>query len=68
MRQQNNERLRRAFAQKANTVGQWIERYLDLVANIGMQKGKLEDHLNKLKNIEKEVDRFMLIVNLLGNY
>lgn len=68
MRQQNNERLRRAFAQKANTVGQWIERYLDLVANIGMQKGKLEDHLNKLKNIEKEVLAYRSNVDELERY
>ena len=53
--QQNNERLRRQFAQKANLVGQWIERHLDAVASIGVQKGSLEDHLNKLKGVEKEV-------------
>ena len=53
MRQQNNERLRRQFAQKANVVGQWIERHLDMVASVGIQKGSLEDHLNKLKGIEK---------------
>ena len=53
--QQNNERLRRQFAQKANIVGQWVERHLDAVASIGVQKGSLEDHLNKLKGVEKEV-------------
>lgn len=53
--QQNNERLRRQFAQKANLVGQWVERHLDAVASIGVQKGSLEDHLNKLKGVEKEV-------------
>ena len=50
-RQQNNERLRRQFAQKANTVGQWIERHLDLVESVGTQKGSLDDHLNKLKGL-----------------
>ena len=38
IRQQNNERLRRQFAQKANVVGQWIERHLDAVATVGVQK------------------------------
>ena len=40
IRQQNNERLRRQFAQKANHVGQWVERHLDMVASVGVQKGK----------------------------
>lgn len=55
IRQQNNERLRRQFAQKANVVGQWIERHLDMVASVGVQKGSLEEHLTKLKGIEGEV-------------
>ena len=37
MRQQNNERLRRQFAAKANVVGQWVETQLDAVASIGVQ-------------------------------
>ena len=28
LKQQNNERLRRAFAQKSNVVGPWIEKHL----------------------------------------
>ena len=39
IRQQNNERLRRQFAQKANHVGPWVERHLDMVASVGVQKG-----------------------------
>jgi len=58
MRQQNNERLRRAFAQKANVVGQWIERHLDAIASVAMQRGKLEDLLIKLKGIDQEVQAF----------
>jgi len=58
IRQQNNERLRRQFAQKANMVGQWVERHLDMVASVGVQKGSLEDHLNKLRAIEKDVNAF----------
>ena len=57
-RQQNNERLRRQFAQKANVVGQWVERHLDMVASVGVQKGSLEEHLSKLKGIEGEVNSY----------
>lgn len=68
IRQQNNERLRRQFAQKANMVGQWVERHLDAVASVGVQKGSLEDHLNKLKGIEKEVMAFKPNVDELERY
>jgi actinin alpha len=68
IRQQNNERLRRQFAQKANMVGQWIERHLDAVASVGIQKGSLEDHLNKLKGIEKEVSAFKPNMDELERY
>ena len=68
IRQQNNERLRRQFASKANIVGQWIERHLDAVASIGMQKGKLEEHLNKLRGIEREVNAFRPNMDELEKY
>jgi len=38
-RQQRNEQLRKQFALKANMVGQWIERHLDINASIFAQKG-----------------------------
>jgi len=68
IRQQNNERLRRQFAAKANMVGQWIERHLDAVASVGVQKGSLEEHLNKLRGIEKEVAAFKPNVDELERY
>lgn len=34
-KQQNNENLRRTFAEKANGVGPWIEKQMDAVAAIG---------------------------------
>ena len=37
VKQQNNERLRQAFAAKANTVGPWIERQSDAIASIPLQ-------------------------------
>ena len=35
-KQQNNELMRRQFAEKANSVGPWIERQMDSVASIAM--------------------------------
>jgi actinin alpha len=58
-RQQNNERLRRQFADKANAVGPWLEKETDTVRSIGMGiVGALEDQLTKLKNLEQQVITF----------
>jgi len=55
-KQQNNEMLRRQFAEKANTVGPWIERQMDAVASIAMgMQGSLEDQLVRLKEYEQNV-------------
>ncbi|XP_064623747.1 alpha-actinin-like isoform X3 [Lineus longissimus] len=58
VRQQNNERLRREFAQKANTVGPWIEHRNDIVGSIGVQQGTLESKLQKLGGHEQELAQF----------
>jgi len=68
MRQQNNERLRRAFAQKANVVGQWIERHLDAVATASMQRGKVEENLSRLYALDKEVAAFRPSIDELERY
>lgn len=55
-KQQNNETLRRQFAEKANVVGPWIERQMDAVTSIGMGlQGSLEDQLYRLKEYEQAV-------------
>lgn len=56
-KQQNNESLRRQFAEKANGVGPWIEKQMDAVAAIGMgmHGSVLEDQLNRLKDYEAAV-------------
>ncbi|KAA0190016.1 hypothetical protein HAZT_HAZT001702 [Hyalella azteca] len=56
-KQQNNENLRRTFAEKANGVGPWIEKQMDAVAAIGMgmHGSVLEDQLNRLKEYENAV-------------
>ncbi|XP_065347302.1 alpha-actinin, sarcomeric isoform X3 [Cloeon dipterum] len=55
-KQQNNEMLRRQFAEKANVVGPWIERQMDAVTAIGMGiQGSLEDQLLRLREYEQAV-------------
>ncbi|XKL66158.1 hypothetical protein PGB90_009578 [Kerria lacca] len=55
-KQQNNEMLRRQFAEKANQVGPWIEHQMDAVTSIGMGlQGSLEDQLHRLKEYEQAV-------------
>ncbi len=50
VKQENNERLRVQFANKANVVGPWLEAQIDRVAAIGqMGKGSLEENKAELK-------------------
>jgi len=58
IRQENNERLRREFAQKANMVGPWIEHRNDIVGSIGVQQGTLESKLQQLNTHEQELAQF----------
>ncbi|VDN38905.1 unnamed protein product [Gongylonema pulchrum] len=54
-RQQNNERLRQLFAEKANTVGPWLERQLEQVLAIGLGgRGSLESAVSQLKSIQQQ--------------
>lgn len=53
-KQQNNEALRRQFAEKANAVGPWIERQMDAVTAIGMG---LQVTLNNSNLIRVSLDR-----------
>merc|ERR1711953_856104 len=58
-KQQNNEALRRQFADKSNQVGPWIERQMDAVAAIGMgMQGSLEEQLSRLREYEEAVYQF----------
>lgn len=55
-KQQNNEMLRRQFAEKANSVGPWIERQMDAVTAIGMGlQGSLEEQMHRLREYEQAV-------------
>merc|ERR1711922_133836 len=56
---ENNEALRRQFAEKSNQVGPWIERQMDAVAAIGMgMQGSLEEQLSRLREYEEAVYQF----------
>jgi len=68
VRQQNNEHLRQQFAAKANSVGQWLESRLDLVASFGLQKGSLEDHLKTLHSLDDEVAGYRPHLDELERY
>ncbi|ODN04990.1 Alpha-actinin, sarcomeric, partial [Orchesella cincta] len=58
-KQQNNEMLRRQFAEKANQVGPWIERQMDAVTAIGMGlQGSLEDQMQRLKEYQQGVQAY----------
>merc|ERR1712223_295317 len=58
-KQQNNEALRRQFADKSNQVGPWIERQMDAVSAIGMgMQGSLEDQLSRLREYEEAIYQF----------
>ncbi|GAU97298.1 hypothetical protein RvY_08619-2 [Ramazzottius varieornatus] len=68
-RQQMNERLRRQFAEKANVVGPWIEKQLDIVASIGIGVHKsLEDALSKLRACKTGVEAFRPHIDELEQY
>merc|ERR1719317_636062 len=69
MRQQNNERLRRQFAAKANVVGQWVETQLDAVASIGVaMRSSLEDQLKKLQAFDKATVAYKPNIDELERY
>ncbi|OQV15491.1 Alpha-actinin, sarcomeric [Hypsibius exemplaris] len=69
MRQQQNERIRRTFAEKANVVGPWIEKQLDIVSSIGMGVHKsLEEALKKLIACRTAVEAFRPHIDELEQY
>ncbi|GMT10757.1 hypothetical protein PFISCL1PPCAC_2054 [Pristionchus fissidentatus] len=58
-RQQNCERLRQVFADKANTVGPWLERQLEQVISIGMGgRGSLEQAIQQLTSIHQQANSY----------
>ncbi|KAK3093786.1 hypothetical protein FSP39_020213 [Pinctada imbricata] len=68
VKQQNNARLRKQFADKANRVGPWIEDQLDAVASIGVQRSSLEEQLKKLKQYESATTQYKFNMEELERY
>ncbi|XP_069016595.1 alpha-actinin-1 isoform X11 [Embiotoca jacksoni] len=55
-RQQNNERLRRQFANQANVIGPWIQNKMEEIGRISIEMhGTLEDQLTHLRQYEKSI-------------
>uniref|UniRef100_A0A672SHN1 Alpha-actinin-1-like n=1 Tax=Sinocyclocheilus grahami TaxID=75366 RepID=A0A672SHN1_SINGR len=55
-RQQNNERLRRQFANQANVIGPWIQTKMEEIGRISIEMhGTLEDQLTHLRQYEKSI-------------
>ncbi|CAF95915.1 unnamed protein product, partial [Tetraodon nigroviridis] len=55
-RQQNNERLRRQFANQANVIGPWIQTKMEEIGRISIEMhGTLEDQLHHLRQYEKSI-------------
>ncbi|XP_014664565.1 PREDICTED: alpha-actinin, sarcomeric-like isoform X1 [Priapulus caudatus] len=58
-KQQCNEQLRRSFAEKANTVGRWIESQMDAVANMGLEcNATLEQQMTKVKSYGTSIQEY----------
>lgn len=59
LRQERNERLRKHFAEKADSIGPWIETQMNACAAIGMSAaGSLEDQLEALRRCEATSNAF----------
>lgn len=67
MKQQQNEKLRVLFAQKANNVGPWIEKQHDQISNITMNMQGLESQLQKLRTMEQALAQFKPNIDELEN-
>lgn len=59
-KQKKKEELRQRFAERANFIGQWIENQLDGINNAFLQKGSLEEHLEKMKTMQLEITPYQL--------
>ncbi len=54
-----NERLRHAFAEKANVVGPWLEGQIEQVVSIGMGgRGSLEGAIQNLQSLHSSVQTY----------
>ncbi|CAF4715246.1 unnamed protein product, partial [Rotaria sp. Silwood2] len=69
LKQQQNERIRLQFAQKANVVGPWIERHHEQLQQLTIQVvGTLEQHQKKLETMETNVLQYRPHIDELEKY
>lgn len=69
LKQQQNERFRLQFAQKANVVGPWIERQHEQLQQLTIQVvGTLEQHQKKLEAMEANVVQYRPHIEELEKY
>lgn len=66
-KQQQNDKLRQLFAQKANVVGPWIEKQHDQISNITMNMQGLEQQLQKLRAMEQSLGAYKPNIDELEN-
>jgi actinin alpha len=66
-KQQQNDKLRILFAQKANVVGPWIERQHDQITSINLTIQTLEQQLQKLRAMEASVAQYKPNIDELEN-
>ena len=64
-KQQNNEALRRQFADKSNQVGPWIERQMDAVSAIGMGMQVCKPIICKKRSILVNQCACLMIIRML---
>jgi actinin alpha 1/4 len=67
IKQQNNEKLRMIFGQKANQIGPWIERSHDTIAQVTLNTQGLGQQLQKLKTIEQSLAQYKPSIDELEN-
>ena len=69
VKQQQNERFRLQFAQKANIVGPWIEEQHEQLQELTIQVvGTLEQHQKKLETMETNVAQYRPHIDELEKY
>ncbi|CAF4989064.1 unnamed protein product, partial [Rotaria socialis] len=69
IKQQQNERFRVQFAQKANVVGPWLERQHEQLQQLTVQVvGTLEQHQKKLESMEHSVLQYRPHIDELEKY
>jgi actinin alpha len=66
-RQQQNDKLRILFAQKANVAGPWIEKQHDVITSVNLNMQTLEQQLQKLRAMEASVAPYKANIDELEN-